>query len=120
VKSCPYCQNPIPEKQSVCPACGAAYWDTNQTDLNAEQEKSPHLEEEEEDWKWSIILIPGFLAALIVLLLIAAGFIIQLFTHFENNQTKIMWITGSILAGIICYRIFRRRSKPKISNKRSP
>ena len=93
MKSCPYCQNPVPEKENTCPACGAVYWNPDQPGLKKEYETNPSREEEEEEecWKWSIILIPSLLAALIFLVLITAGFIIQLLTHFESNQSKIIW-----------------------------
>jgi hypothetical protein len=111
VKSCPYCQNPILEKEDTCPSCGAAYWEPHQPVPEKKSEGDPSQEEEE--GCLSIILLPFLLAIIIALVLIMVGFIIQLITHFENNQIKILWIAGSILAGIICYRIFRRHHKVK-------
>lgn len=111
MKFCPYCHNPIPEKEHSCPACGSQYWEPHLPVPEKGSERVPGQEEEE--GCLSILILPVLLATGIALALILIGFIIQLLTHFENNQIKIIWIAGSILAGIIGYRIFRRFYKVK-------
>jgi hypothetical protein len=110
VKICPYCNNPIPEKEQKCPFCGKVYWEPEHDKL---KEKIETEESEEGRGCLSLFLVPLFLAVAVTSFLIAAGFAVNLVVHFENNQVKIIWIAASILAGFSLYLLLSKLRKKR-------
>jgi hypothetical protein len=99
MKICPSCDKEIPQDSEFCPFCEA----------QIEIEK-----EEEPEGCMTILLIPLLTALAATLILILAGFAINMFIHFESNQVKIAWIGASVFIGFLLYRFFsekRRKSR---------
>jgi hypothetical protein len=110
VKICPYCNNPIPEKEEKCPFCGKVYWEPGQDKL---KEKIETEESEEGRGCLSLFLVPLVLAIAVTAFLIAAGVAVNLVVHFENNQVKIIWIASSILVGFSLYLLLSKLRKQR-------
>jgi Asp-tRNA(Asn)/Glu-tRNA(Gln) amidotransferase A subunit family amidase len=110
MKTCPYCDQKIPEDETKCPLCGKEYWLPGKTEKNnSEEDKEP-----QGSGCFQILLMPFFIALVSVLFLIAAGVIINLLVNFENNQIKIAWLGFSLLIGLAIYLLlskFRNRKK---------
>ena len=83
MKICPYCDNPIPEREKNCPSCGAFYWESNQDNVKDAQEK---MKDEESKGCMSLFLLPLFFSAALSAFFILVGAVIQLIIHFEDNQ----------------------------------
>jgi len=90
-----------------------AYWDPTQPG----GEESEPIEEET---RGCLTLLGFFLAAAfsISLLLIALGVIIHWITHFADYQTKLIWLTVSVLSGTILAGWWTR--KRRRSDKHRP
>ncbi len=113
MKSCPYCNGKIPEKEPVCPRCGKEYWQPEQEEIAA----SEKLEEEAEmAGCLSLLLLPFVIALASTLLLIGVGFLLHLLVHFESNQIKITWVGASLALGLIIYRCLSKKRKLKTTN----
>ncbi len=107
MKSCPYCDNPIPEDKTLCPQCGKEYWApeiAGRRDRDTDQE-------DERPGCLQVFLIPLVTALLSAAFLISSGVIINLITHFESNQVKIAWLLGSVLTGVAVYLLLSNKRK---------
>lgn len=107
MKTCPYCDSKIPENGTLCPQCGKEYWVQEipeRRDRDADQE-------DESPGCLQVFLIPLITALLSAAFLISCGVIINLITHFENNQVKIAWLLGSVLVGVAVYFLLSKKKK---------
>lgn len=105
---CPYCDTKIPEKKTFCPHCGKEYWRPGEEkrigreDIKEETEKLGCLQ---------IMFMPLAIALGSAFLLVLAGFLLNLFIHFESNQLKIAWIGTSCALGLAVYHFLSRKRK---------
>lgn len=91
MRICPHCDSAIPENQKTCPSCGAHYWNA---DSSAQDEGIE--EEEENEGCLSIFAVQFLVAFAAFVLLLSAGFLINVLVHFEQNQIKAIGI-GAVL-----------------------
>ena len=111
MKTCPYCNSSIPEKEEKCLSCGEVYWEPSQNKI---KEKTEITESEEGRGCLSIVLVPLFLSIGVAAFLIIAGVAINIIVHFESNQIKIAWIVSSLLVGLAIYFLLSRIKKQKV------
>jgi len=107
-KICPHCNGPLDEEDLTCPACGKLYWQPD-SQLHAEI-----VEGETEDEAMGCLPIffwPLLISFAVTSVLIILGFIIHVFSHFEANQVKVIWILGSTAAGGLVYMIISKMKK---------
>ena len=105
MKTCPHCDTPLAAEESRCPACGKPYWAPDLPASPAEDEDGP---EEEATGCLPILFWPLMISLLVTGFLILSGFVINLLTHFENNQIKIAWILGSCAVGGVVYTLITK------------
>ena len=107
-KICPHCDSPVDAEDLTCPACGKLYW---------QQDTLPPVEiiegEAEEDAMGCLPLFfwPLLISFTVTSALILLGFIIHVFSNFQTNQVKVIWILCSVAAGSIVYMIFSKIKK---------
>lgn len=115
MRLCPHCDSAIPEDQKICPSCGAHYWDS---DSLVEEES---IEEAEENEGCLSIFALQFLVALAAfVLLLFAGFLINLLVHFEPNQIKVIGIGAALLLAIAISRIIAKLKPHRDKGNRTP
>ncbi len=115
MKKCPYCDFLFPEDKKVCPKCGSPYWKPGEDEEFKEIYKDT---EEGKNGCLSLLFMPVTISLMITAFLVSAGFLINLFIHFENNQMKFIWLVLSVLGGSIAYKYFsKKREKNKKVNK---
>lgn len=110
MKTCPYCGQEFPIKESKCPSCGAEYWEPNQP---AGLDES---RDQQEEGCLSIFLLPFLISLAATAILIFVGFLVNMIAHFEENQIKIIWIGSSLVLGFIFF-ILVSKIKKKIKGK---
>jgi len=109
-KICPHCDGPLNEEDLTCPACGKLYW---------QPDSQPHAEIDEGETEddamgcLPIFFWPLLISLAVTSVLILFGFIIHVFSHFEANQVKVIWILGSVAAGSLVYLITVKMKKRK-------
>lgn len=111
MKTCPYCNQKIPNQETECPGCGKEYWLPGKKEEKKWEEKKP--EETLKQGCLQILLMPLLIAFLSALSLIFAGFIINLLVNFESNQVKILWIIISFLVGLVIYVLLSKTKKQR-------
>jgi hypothetical protein len=106
MKTCPSCDQEIPQGSDYCPLC------EDRTDNSRPIPEPFEVEKEEEpEGCLAILLIPLLTAFAATIILILAGFIINMAIHFESNQVKIAWIGISVFIGFLLYRLFSKKRK---------
>jgi len=55
-----------------------------------------------------MFMIPLLVSLLVTAGLILAGFLLHVLVHFRSLHLRLLWLVGSLAAGILCYRLFRR------------
>ena len=110
MKTCPYCNSSIPEKEEKCPSCGEVYWEPDKKKI---KEKIEIKESEERQGCLSLFLVPLFLSIAVASFLIIAGVAINIMVHFESNQIKIIWIVSSLLVGLAIYLLLSKIKKQR-------
>jgi len=107
-KICPHCDAPLDEEDLTCPACGKLYW---------QPDSLPHAEivdgETEDDAMGCLPVFfwPILISLTVTSVLILLGFIVHVFSHFETNQVKVIWILCSVAAGGLVYTIIVKIKK---------
>jgi hypothetical protein len=101
-KICPHCDSPLDVEDITCPACGKLYW---------QPESPPHTEiadgetEDETIGCLPLFFWPLLISFAVTSILILLGFIVHVFSNFEANQVKVIWILCSVAAGGLVYLI---------------
>lgn len=109
VKICPYCDTDIPAWEIRCPSCGELYWVPEQIIQSEEIEN--FKKKEVEKGCFSLFFLPVLLAVATSLLVLAAGYFVNLVIHFESNQVTIAWILSSSVLGLVIFRLFLKIKK---------
>lgn len=104
MKNCPHCHTPVPKDEAACPECGAEYWEPGSS--AAAGPGIPHPDDQGEGCA-SVVVVPLLTSLLVTALLILAGFVWNVLAHFESLSFRLLWLAGSCLAGIVCYRLIR-------------
>ncbi|MGD2245053.1 MAG: hypothetical protein PVI11_00745 [Candidatus Aminicenantes bacterium] len=109
MKTCPHCDGPVAETESTCPACGKPYWHPGLPP----PEESEQETEEEAGGCLPILFWPLTLSLFVTSALILLGFLIHIFTRFQDNQIKVIWILCSCVLGGIVYLVLTRVKRKK-------
>jgi len=104
-KFCPHCEGPLDEEDLTCPACGKLYW---QSDSLLQDEIIEGEIEDDTMGCLSVFFWPILISLIVTSFLILLGFIIHVFSHFETNQVKVIWILCSVAAGGLVYMIIMK------------
>jgi hypothetical protein len=110
-KICPHCDSPLDEKDLTCPECGKLYW---QTDSPPHAEMAERETEEGTMGCLPLFFWPLLISFAITSILILLGFIVHVFSHFEANQVKVIWILFSTATGGFVYLIIVKIKKRKL------
>ncbi|MCJ7582193.1 MAG: zinc ribbon domain-containing protein [Candidatus Aminicenantes bacterium] len=110
-KICPHCDAPLDEKDLTCPACGKLYW---QPDSPSHAEMAERETEDETMGCLPLFFWPFLISFSVTSILILLGFIVHVFSHFEANQVKVIWILCSAAAGGFVYLISVKIKKGKL------
>ena len=117
-KFCPYCDKPLDDEDITCPACGQLFWHPDSLPYGEIAERET---EDDTGGCLSLLLWPLIISFSVTSLLILLGFIIHVFSHFEANQVKVIWILGSVAAGGLVYmitmKIKKKNSKSLLKRK---
>lgn len=113
MRTCPYCNSDFSDDQSICPSCGAQYWESD----NAAQD-ADHDSEEEAQGCLSIFAFHFLVALAGFVLLLFVGFVINLIVHFEENQIKVIWIGAALLLASALSGLIARFRKKKAPGKK--
>ena len=118
LKTCPYCDTSFPQEQTHCPACGAAYWEADRESDAISDQPPPQTEQ----GCLSLLLVPALTSLAAAAVLIAVGFLINTFVFFESQQTKVLWLGGSVAVGVGIFRLFLhlRKSSDKSEGEKQP
>ncbi|MFC2168503.1 hypothetical protein ACFLRW_05905 [Acidobacteriota bacterium] len=111
-KICPHCDSPLDEGDISCPTCEKLYW---QPESQLHREISEKETEDETMGCLPLFFWPLLISFAVTSILILLGFLVHVFSHFEANQVKVIWILCSTAAGGLVYKITikikKRRSK---------
>jgi hypothetical protein len=105
VKNCPHCRTPFPDEDTVCPRCGAEYWLPGDSPHPAGPVPPPP--DDPGEGCASVVAVPLLTAFVVTAALILAGFVWNVLARFQSLSFRLMWLAGSCLAGIMCYRLIR-------------
>ncbi|MGB2905694.1 MAG: hypothetical protein WBB73_01250 [Candidatus Aminicenantaceae bacterium] len=106
MKTCPHCNAPIPRDISRCPQCGAEYWKPGEAAALLPLDK-PEKAEEQEGCA-SLLMLPLLVSLCVTAFLILSGFVLNALARFESQQFKLLWMGGSLVVGILIYRVSQR------------
>jgi len=104
MKVCPHCDTSFPESMDRCPQCGTFYWD----DQRENTSDAAEYHDEEEQGCFSLLIFHLLIALALAVVFVLFGFVVNLLVHFEANQIKIAWISGSLLLGGILSCLIRK------------
>lgn len=107
-KICPHCDRPLDKEDRTCPACRKLYW---QPDSLSHAEIVDGETEDDAMGCLPIFFWPILISLTVTSVLILLGFIIHVFSHFEANQVKVIWILCSVAAGGLVYKIIAKIKK---------
>lgn len=68
---------------------------------------SPRRPDDQGEGCASVVVVPLLSSLLVTAALILAGFVWNMLARFESLSFRLMWLAGSCLAGIVCYRLIR-------------
>jgi len=108
LRTCPYCDSRIPEEESLCPECGAPYWDPVTSDpMDPASRKIPA---ETGGGCLSLVALPMGVALVVTGALILAGWLFDRLLHWDSPPVKLLWLALSAAVGI---RVFDRMRRPR-------
>lgn len=106
MKRCPYCDTPLREEESVCPSCGAEYWNPDHPESGGRESGGREIEEQ---GCLSLLMLPLGVSLAVFAGLLLCGFLLEKLFHWDSLPVRFIWIALSAGIGL---RLFDRLRGP--------